>query len=86
MKHVLVALASALAVGCAAPAGEAPPSEDDPSEPITPVVDDVNERVDLTLQKVEGLERCAGCGPVPDPWRDVRGPVPDPWSPPDPRP
>lgn len=25
------------------------------------------------------LERCPNCGPVPDPWRDLRGPVPDPW-------
>ncbi len=86
----LVSIAVVALAGCAA--DETLPSEDpeatagDASIHPSPTVQD---RASASVQRVgTALEECPGCGPVPDPWRDLfgpyapqEGPVPDPWVP-----
>jgi hypothetical protein len=80
---LLLALGAALACfGCASgPAIDVP--EEVPTEEASPrPPNEGPARFERAIERVNLLERCPACGPVPDPWDEVRGPVPDPWIPP----
>jgi hypothetical protein len=71
-----------LLFGCAGGPPLDVPEEAPPAEALAPTKSDGPAQVEHAIEKLHVLERCLTCGPVPDPWDEVRGPVPDPWVPP----
>jgi hypothetical protein len=82
MKHLLAFAAAFAFLGCVGGPELDVPEEDPIANAPARADTDAPPPLERAIERVHLLERCPACGPVPDPWDEIRGPVPDPWAPP----